>query len=309
MPNPKPLPSDELAIRSHPSVAACAARKRWVLAVAVLGSTLAYIDESVVNVALPAIEADLRTTLPVMQWVINAYTLSMSALLLVGGAAADRFGRRRMFVIGVSLFALASLACGLANGAALLLVGRAVSGIGAALLVPCSLALISTAFEEKERGAAIGIWSGASAIAAGAAPLLGGGLLDHWSWRVIFLINPILAIPTLWIALTRVPESRDAEAPPGIDWQGSLLAFAGLGSLVYGLIASAELTWSHPAVVASLVAGAGLLVVFLIVEARSRAPLSPAGPCALFARLACTFPSMVELMSTTRFTNCGPRAK
>ena len=275
MPNPKPLPSDELAIRSHPSVAACAARKRWVLAVAVLGSTLAYIDESVVNVALPAIEADLRTTLPVMQWVINAYTLSMSALLLVGGAAADRFGRRRMFVIGVSLFALASLACGLANGAALLLVGRAVSGIGAALLVPCSLALISTAFEEKERGAAIGIWSGASAIAAGAAPLLGGGLLDHWSWRVIFLINPILAIPTLWIALTRVPESRDAEAPPGIDWLGSLLAFAGLGSLVYGLIASSDLGWTHPAVTGSVALGAGLLVLFVFAERRSSAPMMP----------------------------------
>jgi len=273
--NPKPLPSDELAIRSHPTVAACAARKRWVLAVAVLGSTLAYVDESVVNVALPAIEADLRTTLPVMQWVINAYTLSMSALLLVGGSAADRFGRRRMFVIGVSLFALASLACGLASGAAVLLAGRAVSGVGAALLVPCSLALISTAFEEKERGAAIGIWSGASAIAAGAAPLLGGSLLDHASWRAIFLINPVLAIPTLWIALTRVPESRDTEAPPGIDWRGSLLAFAGLGSLVYGLIASSDLGWTHPAVTAAVVLGAGLLVLFVLAERRSRVPMMP----------------------------------
>ncbi len=275
MANPKALPCDELAIRSHASVPACAAAKSWVLAAAVLGSTLAYVDESVVNVALPAIEADLRTTLPAMQWVINAYTLCMSALLLVGGAAADRFGRRRMFVIGVSLFAVASLGCGLARGVPVLLVGRALSGGSAALLVPCSLALIGAAFGERERGAAIGIWSGASAIAAGAAPLLGGGLLDHWSWRVIFFINPLLALPTLWIALRRVPESRDPQAPPAIDWLGSLLAFAGLGTLVYGLIASSDLGWSHPAVAASLALGAGLLVLFLHAEHRSRAPMMP----------------------------------
>src|SRR5246127_4715243 len=191
------------------------------------------------------------------------------------GAAADRFGRRLIFVIGTSVFALGSLGCGLAVSVPMLLTARAVSGVGAALLVACSLALISAAFDEKERGAAIGVWSGAAAIAGGAAPPLGGGLLDHFSWRVIFLINPLLAIPALWIALRRVPESRDPDAPPSVDWQGSLLAFAGLGSLVYGLIESAELGWSHPAVAASLAAGAGLLVVFLIVEAHSRAPMMP----------------------------------
>jgi EmrB/QacA subfamily drug resistance transporter len=246
-----------------------------VLAAAVLGSTLSYVDESVVNVALPAIEADLRTTLPPMQWVINAYTLCMSALLLIGGAAADRFGRRRMFVIGAGVFALGSLGCGLAASVTMLLVARTVSGVGAALLVPCSLALISAAFEEKERGGAIGIWSGAAAIAAGAAPLLGGGLLDHWSWRAIFLVNPLLAIPALWIALRRVPESRDPDAPSEVDWRGSLLAFGGLGSLVYGLIASSELGWSHPAVVVALVAGTGLLLLFLGAERRSAAPMMP----------------------------------
>lgn len=275
MANPKALPCDELAIHSHPSVPACAARRYWILAVAVLGSTLSYVDESVVNVALPAIEADLRATLPAMQWVINAYTLCMSALLLIGGAAADRFGRRRMFVIGASIFAVGSLGCGLAVNIGMLLVARAVSGVGAALLVPCSLALISAAFDEKERGAAIGIWSGAAAIAGGAAPLLGGGLLDHFSWRVIFLVNPLLAVPTLWIALRRVPESRDPDAPPGVDWQGSLLAFAGLGSLVYGLIASSDLGWRHPAVMVSLAAGAGLLVLFVSAERGSRAPMMP----------------------------------
>ena len=254
---------------------ACASARYWVLAVAVLGSTLAYVDESVVNVALPAIEAALRTTLPAMQWVINAYTLCMSALLLIGGAAADRFGRRRMFVIGTAVFALGSLGCGLAPGVAMLLAARVISGVGAALLVPCSLALISAAFGEKERGAAIGIWSGAAAVAGGAAPLLGGGLLDHFSWRMIFLVNPLLAIPALWIALRRVPESRDAEAPPGVDWLGSLMAFAGLGILVYGLIASSDRGWSHPAVVASLALGAALLVLFVVTERGSRAPMMP----------------------------------
>lgn len=275
MANPKALPCEELAIRSHPSVPACARARYWVLAVAVLGSTLAYVDESVVNVALPAIEAALRTTLPAMQWVINAYTLCLSALLLIGGAAADRFGRRRMFVIGTSVFALGSLGCGLAPNVAMLLTARVVSGVGAALLVPCSLALISAAFDEKERGAAIGIWSGAAAVAGGAAPLLGGGLLDHFSWRMIFLVNPLLAIPALWIAVRRVPESRDPDAPPGVDWLGSVLAFTGLGILVYGLIASSDLGWSHPAVMASLALGAALLVLFVITERRSRSPMMP----------------------------------
>jgi len=273
--NPKALPCDELAIRSSPSVPGCAERKSWVLAVAVLGSTLAFIDESVVNVALPKIESDLRTTLAAMQWVINAYTLCMSALLLVGGAAADRFGRRLIFVIGVSIFAAASLGCGLAANAEVLIAARVVQGVGAALLIPCSLALIGAAFDETERGAAIGVWSGASAIAAGAAPLLGGALVDHWSWRVIFLINPLLAIPTLSITLSRVPESRDPDAPSGIDWPGAVLAFAGLASLVYGLIAASDLGWSDAAVVGSVTAGALLLGGFLLAEGRSRSPMMP----------------------------------
>ncbi len=275
MSNPRSLPCDELAIRSSPSVPACADRKAWVLAVAVLGSLLAYIDESVVNVALPGMEADLRTTLAAMQWVINAYTLCMSALLLVGGAAADHLGRRRIFVIGVSIFAAASLGCGLAPNAQVLIAARIVQGAGAALLIPCALALIGAVYDEKERGAAIGIWSGASAIAGGAAPILGGWLLDHWSWRVIFLINPLLSIPTLWITLRRVPESRDPDAPSGIDWPGAVLAFAGLGSLVYGLIAASDRGWRDPAVTGSLIAGTLLLGGFLLAEARSRSPMMP----------------------------------
>jgi EmrB/QacA subfamily drug resistance transporter len=273
--NPKTFPCDEAAIRSSPSVPACAQRRSWVLAAAVLGSTLAFIDESVVNVALPRIEADLGTTLAAMQWVINAYTLCLSALLLVGGAAADQFGRRRIFVIGVTLFAAASLGCGLAPAVGMLIATRTVQGAGAALLIPCSLALIGAAFDEKERGAAIGIWSGASAISAGVAPLLGGWLVDHWSWRIIFLINPLLAIPTLWITLRHVPESRDPTAQAGIDWRGALLAFTGLGSLVYGLIASSYLGWRQFGVLTAVSLGAVLLVAFVLAEGRGRSPMMP----------------------------------
>jgi len=275
MGNPKLLPCDQAAIRAGTRVPACVARRPWVLAAAVLGSTLAYIDESVVNVALPKIESELHTTLSAMQWVVNAYTVCMSALLLIGGATADQFGRRRVFLIGVALFAVASLASGLAPEVRMLIAARTLQGVGAALLVPCSLALIAAAYDEKERGAAIGIWSGASAIAAGVAPLLGGTLVDHASWRTIFLINPLLAVPTLWIAARHVPESRDSQAGSTLDWPGALLAAAGLSALVYGLIAAAARGWTDPRVVTGLVAGTAALGAFLLAELRSPAPMMP----------------------------------
>jgi EmrB/QacA subfamily drug resistance transporter len=249
--------------------------KSWVLAVAVLGSTMAFVDESVVNVALPRIEADLHTTLASMQWIINAYTLCMSALLLIGGAAADQFGRRRLFLSGLLTFTLASIACGAAPNVPALIVARAIQGVGAALLIPCSLAIIGATFEEQERGAAIGIWSGASALAAGAAPLLGGLLIDHFSWRTIFLINPLICIPTLWIAVRFLPESGDPAAGAGLDWRGAVLTFGGLGALVYGLIAASRLGWRDTSVLGSLAAGALLLLGFVLEERRSAAPMMP----------------------------------
>jgi EmrB/QacA subfamily drug resistance transporter len=236
---------------------------------------MAFVDESVVNVALPTMESDLRTTLAAMQWVVNAYTLCMSALLLVGGAAGDQFGRRRVFVIGVLVFAAASLICGLAPNVQALIGARVLQGAGAALLVPCSLALIGASYDEKQRGAAIGIWSGATAIAAGVAPLLGGTLVDHVSWRAIFLINPLLAVPTIWIALRHVPESRDPQASTTLDWRGAVLAFVGLSALVYGLIAAAGRGWTDALVIAALAAGALALGAFLLAERRSRAPMMP----------------------------------
>ena len=275
MANPRILPCDAGVIRAAVSVPACAKRRTWVLIAAVLGSTLAYVDESVVNVALPTLESDLHATLAAMQWVINAYTLCMSALLLIGGAAADQFGRRRVFVIGIAVFAAASLGCGLAPDVRTLIAARTLEGVGAALLVPCSLALIAAAYGENERGAAIGIWSGAAAIAAGAGPLLGGVLVDHVSWRAIFLINPALAVPAIWITLRQVPESRDPEASSRLDWPGALLAGVGLAALVYALIAAATLGWSDGRVLAGLAGGVLGLGAFVFTEQHSGAPMMP----------------------------------
>lgn len=252
-----------------------AQQKRWVLTCAVLASTMAFVDESIVNVALPRMEADLHTSLSAMQWVINAYTLSMSALLLIGGAAGDRFGRRLIFMIGVSVFTLASITCGLAPNVVALIAARALQGVGAAFLIPCGLALISAVYDEKERGAAIGVWSGASAVAAGVAPILGGWIVDQSSWRAIFLINPILAIPTLWIAVRYLTESRETEAPGALDWRGALAIFLGLGAVVYGLIAAAAHGWSDPSVAGPVVAGTLLLCMFVWIEKHSAAPMMP----------------------------------
>lgn len=277
MPKGTSRPCDAVTIRATRSVPACAARKEWVLAAAVLGSSMSFVDESVVNVALPGIESALGTTLPAMQWVLNAYTLCISALLLLGGAAADQFGRRRIFLVGITIFALASLGCGVAPHISVLILARAVQGLGAALLIPCSLALIGAAYSEKERGAAIGIWSGASAVAAGGGPLLGGWLVDHASWRMIFLINPLIAVPTIWIAIRHVPESRDLDTRGGLDWTGALLALGALGALVYGLIAASHGGWAQVTVAATLAGGTALLILFILAEWRSPAPMVPLG--------------------------------
>jgi EmrB/QacA subfamily drug resistance transporter len=274
--NPKAFPCADAALhRSTPAVPACADRKTWVLTAAVLASTMAYIDESVVNVALPRMESDLHASLGAMQWVVNGYTLSMTALLLTGGAAADQFGRRLVFLIGIGVFAVASIGCGVATTVPTLLLARGVQGVGAALLIPCSLALIGAAYEPNERGAAIGIWSGASAIASGAAPLIGGWLVDHSTWRAIFLINPVLAVPAAWIGLYWVPESSNPAAQRGIDRRGAMLALAGLGCLIYGLIASSDQGWSRAAVLVPIAAGLVFLAAFVWSEQGSPAPMMP----------------------------------
>jgi EmrB/QacA subfamily drug resistance transporter len=274
--NPKPRPCDELAIRSVRVALDCSeSQKFWVLVATVLASSIAYIDESVVNIALPVIETDLSAPVAVIQWLINAYTICFAALLLIGGTAGDRFGRRRVFVVGTSIFAASSVWCGFAPSITQLIQARALQGFGAALLVPCALALIGATFDETERGKAIGTWAACSSIAAAIGPLLGGLIVDHFTWRWIFLINPFLAIPTIWVALRRVPESRNPRLPAGLDWRGALLGIAGLGSLVFGLIAAPNLGWTDSTVITSLAAGVLVLVIFVREEAHSRSPMMP----------------------------------
>jgi EmrB/QacA subfamily drug resistance transporter len=276
MTNPAPRPCDEATILSFHSSRACApSAKPWVLLATILGSGIANIDESIVNVALPAIETDLATSVVVIQWLVNAYTLCLSAFLLTGGAAGDLFGRRRIFLVGIAIFATASLWCGLSPNITQLILARAIQGTGAALLIPCSLAIIGATFDESERGKAIGTWAGFSALATAVGPLLGGWIVDHFSWRWIFFIAPLLALPAIWIALYKLPESRDDEAKGGLDWRGSLLAFASLGSLALGLMFAPVFGWGNALVILALLGGVLLLAAFVWAEAHIKFPMLP----------------------------------
>lgn len=251
-----------------------AGRKRLVLAAAVLGSSLAFIDGSALGVALPSIQRDLGAGPAAAQWIANAYLLTLSALVLVGGAAGDRFGRRRVFVLGVLLFAAASIGCALAPDVAWLIVARAVQGVGGALLTPASLALIGATFPPEERGRAFGAWAAFAALTGMAGPLLGGFLADAASWRAIFWINLPLAAITLLVTLRFVPESRDPDAR-GLDWRGALAVVLGLGALTWGLTAAPNLGLTSPSVIAALAAGPLFLTAFLYIEGRGRHPMMP----------------------------------
>jgi EmrB/QacA subfamily drug resistance transporter len=268
-------PCDESVIRSRPATAPCPkSRGRWVLAATILASSMAFIDSTVVNVALPALQTNLNATAVDMQWVIEAYSLFLSALLLVGGSLGDHYGRRGVFLIGVALFALASAACGFAADIRQLIAARALQGLGAALLVPGSLAIISGSFVEKERGRAIGTWSGASAITTGIGPVIGGWLIEHVSWRAVFFINLPIAVAVILISLRHVAENSDKENTK-VDWLGAILAAAGLGALVYGLIESSRLGFTDRSVVIVLIAAGALIIVFLLIEARLAQPMLP----------------------------------
>ncbi|HET6977994.1 MAG TPA: MFS transporter [Pyrinomonadaceae bacterium] len=248
---------------------------RWVLAATILASSMAFIDGTVVNVALPFLQTDLSATAIGIQWVVEAYSLFLSALLLVGGSLGDQYGRRLIFNIGVVIFALASAGCGLAANIEQLIIARSVQGIGGALLVPGSLALISSTFNEKERGKAIGTWSGFSAITTAIGPVLGGWLVEHWSWRAAFFLNLPLAIAVLVISIAKVPETREQDHPGGLDWLGAALATIGLGGLVYGLIESPRLGLRNPFVLLALIGGVAALVAFVFNEARAKNPMVP----------------------------------
>lgn len=268
-------PCDEAVIRSGDVGVPCAAEARaWILAATILGSSMAFIDSTVVNVALAAFQTTFHATVVDIQWVVESYGLTLGALILVGGSLGDLFGRRLIFVLGVAIFAVASAGCGMASNIHQLIIARSIQGVGAAFLVPGSLAIISTSFDEKSSGQAIGTWSGFTAITAAVGPVLGGWLVQHASWRWVFFINLPLAGAVTAISLWRVPESRSA-ARGHVDWHGALVVTLGLGGLVYGFIESVNLGWRHPLVLASLIVGSGCLILFLFVEAKVPSPMVP----------------------------------
>lgn len=235
---------------------------------------MAFIDGTVVNVALPALQTSLHATVIGVQWVVESYGLFLGALILIGGSLGDQFGRRLIFLVGVGVFAIASAACGIAPNIPLLVLARSVQGVGAAMLVPGSLSIISTFFDEQTRGQAIGTWSGFTAITTAFGPVLGGWLIQHASWRWTFFINIPLAAAVIAISLLKIPENRSPDAKT-VDWTGTLLATAGLGGVVYAFIESESLGWERPWVFGSLIAGVVCLIVFVFVEARASSPMVP----------------------------------
>src|SRR2546430_4566986 len=270
-------PCDESVIntRKAPTTKCGKAQRRWTLAATILGSSIVFIDGTVVNVALPALQTKLNATATDVQWVVEAYTLFLAALLLFGGSLGDRFGRKKIYAIGIAVFALASIWCGLAPNVAQLIVARAVQGVGGALLVPGSLAIISATFSAEDRGRAIGTWSGATAITTALGPLLGGWLIEHVSWRAVFFLNVPLALAVLALVVLFVPESRDEEEAGRLDLIGAALATLSLGGVVFGLIESSRLGFHHPLVIGTLVGGALLAGIFVLMEARVRSPMMP----------------------------------
>jgi EmrB/QacA subfamily drug resistance transporter len=268
-------PCDEGVVLGAPRSATCKRSGRpWILAVTILGSSLAFIDGTVIVVALPAIQNAFHSTVAGVQWIIESYALFLSSLLLVGGAAGDRFGRSRIYLVGIVIFTAASAWCGLSTDIQELIFARALQGIGGALLVPGSLAIISATYDDEDRGRAIGTWSGFTSITAAIGPVLGGWLVEHASWRWVFFINIPLALVVIALVRWRVPESKgDREGP--LDWPGAALTALGLGGLVYGFIESSNKGWDHPAVAGALTGGLIALAALPFVESRVQAPMLP----------------------------------
>ena len=259
-------PCEAAAILAGPCEEPAKKNGAWILAATILGSSMAYIDGTAVNVALPALQSSLHATLADVQWVVESYALFLAALLLVGGSLGDRYGRRKVFAAGVALFSAASAWCGLAPNIRQLIIARGVQGVGGALLVPGSLALISASFSQKERGRAIGTWSGFTSITTAIGPVLGGWFTEHGSWRWVFFINLPLGLAVLWLSFWRVPESKAGEQGRQFDWPGGLLAAVGFGGIVFGLIESTP---------AAGIVGATVLIALLYWEARYPSPMVP----------------------------------
>lgn len=265
-------PCDEGVIRSQECEPARAIGDSWILVTTILGSSMAFIDGTVVNVALPALQSSLHATVGDVQWVVESYALLLSSLVLLGGALGDLYGRAKVFAVGTILFAVSSAWCGLAPSITSLIIARGFQGVGAALLVPGSLALISASFPENQRGRAIGTWSGFTSITAAIGPVLGGWVIEHLSWRWAFFINVPIAILVVFLVVWRVPESRNEAASKKLDWPGALLATLGLGGITFALIGA-----SGGGLVVKIAAWSGVaaLAGFLIVEVRSPWPMVP----------------------------------
>jgi EmrB/QacA subfamily drug resistance transporter len=261
-------PCDDAVILAGTCEAPATTNGPWILAATILGSSMAFIDSTVVNVALPALQSALHATLADVQWVVESYSLFLAALLLIGGSLGDLYGRRKIFIAGVVVFSAASAWCGLASDIGQLIVARGVQGIGGALLVPGSLALISANFSQKERGRAIGTWSAFTAITAAIGPVLGGWFVEHASWRWVFFINVPIGLIVLFLTLWKVPESRAANRGSHFDWFGGLLTVLGFGGIVLALIESIPIAGAL---------GGIALIVLLFWEARSSSPMVPLG--------------------------------
>ena len=266
MSTPGRAPCDEASVLNAGPGKSCGNRGTWVLVATILGSSLAFIDGTVVNVALPALQSGLGATIKQVQWVVESYALFLAALLLIGGSLGDIYSRRKVFLAGVILFTGASIACGIAGSILTLIAVRAVQGVGAALLIPNSLALISTSFPPEERGRAIGTWSGFSAITTAIGPVAGGWLVQHASWRWVFFVNVPIALVVIALVIWRIPESDSKQTGAPLDWSGSLLATLGLGGITFAFVESS--------VVAGLL-GLVALAFFISVEARSKTPMLP----------------------------------
>jgi EmrB/QacA subfamily drug resistance transporter len=248
---------------------------QWLLVVTVLGSGIASLDATVVNIALPTIGRDFHTGIAALQWVMNGYTLTLAAFLLIGGSLGDRFGSRKLYLIGIVWFALASAACGLAPGADFLIAARVLQGVGAALLTPGSLAILEASFVPADRARAIGAWSGLSGVAIAAGPLVGGFLISAASWRWIFFINVPIAVAVVALGIRHVPESRDPRATGKIDYAGALAGVVFLTGITFALIEAPALGWSSPAVLAMALVGVLGLAAFLVRERRAASPMLP----------------------------------
>ena len=264
-----------MATNTMPGLRYSSRTGRWVLAATVLGSGIAALDATVVGIALPAIGRDFHASVASLQWVVDGYTLPLAGLLLLGGALGDIHGRRKVFVIGVVWFALASLLCGVAPDIDLLIAARALQGVGAALLTPGSLAILQASFAPDDRSKAIGAWSGLGGVATAIGPFLGGWLIGAVSWRLVFFINLPIAAAVVVIAARHVPESRAPGPRQPLDAAGAATISLALAGLTYGLIAASVDGWASPTVLTSLLAGAALLAAFCVIELRSSHPMLP----------------------------------